>query len=315
MLSAKYREFLTPSRCETLSELIDCARDQELELKRQVERGEKRSLEKDAGSSKNAKFSSSSNNSSISKDARSCSKCGKKHGGACWMDSKTCFKCGKAGHLATQCTSSLSLCYNCYKSGHRKNECPELKMSGSSNSQVSGKKVEAVKPKGRAFQMTAEEAKTTSDVVTGTFSINSLSAYVLFDSGASRSFKSIKFACHSSFVLDKLPEPLEVEVADSKTFLVMDVYRNCKLTIDGEDYLVDLLPMTLGEFDVVIGMDWLSTYRANIVCNRKIIQLVSPSGHEVCIQGGKTWRYCFVLVSESYEVHEQRRSVLSSVCY
>ncbi|KAD3066814.1 hypothetical protein E3N88_34694 [Mikania micrantha] len=41
MLNAKYREFLTPSKCETLSELTDCARERELELKRQEERGGK----------------------------------------------------------------------------------------------------------------------------------------------------------------------------------------------------------------------------------------------------------------------------------
>ena len=86
-------------------------------------------------------------------------------------------------------------------------------------------------------------------------------------------------------MVEELPKPLEVEVADAKSFLVFNVYRNCKLRINGEDYNVDLIPMVLGEFDVVIGMDWLSNYGANIVCNRKIIQLVSPSGRDTVIQG------------------------------
>ncbi|XP_022007968.1 uncharacterized protein LOC110907274 [Helianthus annuus] len=46
MLKAEYREFVNPSKCETLSELIDCARDREIELRRQVEREEKRVAEK-----------------------------------------------------------------------------------------------------------------------------------------------------------------------------------------------------------------------------------------------------------------------------
>ncbi|KAD6455172.1 hypothetical protein E3N88_09878 [Mikania micrantha] len=41
MLNTKYREFLTPSKCETLNELINCARERELELKRQEDRGDK----------------------------------------------------------------------------------------------------------------------------------------------------------------------------------------------------------------------------------------------------------------------------------
>jgi hypothetical protein len=42
MLSSEYREFITPSKYETLSELINFARQQEMELKKQVERGKKR---------------------------------------------------------------------------------------------------------------------------------------------------------------------------------------------------------------------------------------------------------------------------------
>ncbi|KAD4179813.1 hypothetical protein E3N88_28404 [Mikania micrantha] len=151
----------------------------------------------------------------------------------------------------------------------------------------SGKKFEVPKPKGRAFQITADEAKDAGDVVTCTFLVNSVPAYVLFDSGASKSFVSTKFTHHTSFVLEKLIATLEIEVADSKSFLVFDVYRNCKITIDDEDYMIDLIPMLLGEFDVVVGMDWLSSNQANIVCNRKIIQLMSPSGKEVIIHGEK----------------------------
>ncbi|KAD3640786.1 hypothetical protein E3N88_30009 [Mikania micrantha] len=119
------------------------------------------------------------------------------------------------------------------------------------------------------------------------FKIRSQSRTHQFDSGASRSFISVKFVNHDSFVLAKLPCPLKVEIADAKSFLVYDIYHRCKLTINGEDYEVDLIPMILGEFDVVIGMDWLSKYGANIVCNRKVIQLISPGGYEVCIQGEK----------------------------
>ncbi|KAD4180494.1 hypothetical protein E3N88_29085 [Mikania micrantha] len=97
-----------------------------------------------------------------------------------------------------------------------------------------------------------------------------------------------------------------VEVADSKSFLAFDIYRNCKLTIEGEDYSVDLIPMVLGEFDVVIGMDWLSSYRANIVCDRKSIQLIAPSGYEVSIQGEKRGGVvlCSLVKAMKYMNHE-----------
>ncbi|KAD5961588.1 hypothetical protein E3N88_13061 [Mikania micrantha] len=130
MLNAKYREFLIPSKFETLSELIDCARERELELKRQEDRGEKRKIEGDVGSSKKGKFVNPLKKSSSLKEARHCLTCGKKHFGECYFKSVVCYKCGKSGHLASQCASALNLCYNCYKPGHRRSECPELKGAG-----------------------------------------------------------------------------------------------------------------------------------------------------------------------------------------
>lgn len=46
----------------------------------------------------------------------------------------------------------------------------------------------------RAFQMTIEEAKDKLDVVLGTFTLNSLHVYVVFDSGATFSFVSSQFS-------------------------------------------------------------------------------------------------------------------------
>jgi hypothetical protein len=42
MLGAEYREFITPSKFETLSEIINASREREVELKKQIERDERR---------------------------------------------------------------------------------------------------------------------------------------------------------------------------------------------------------------------------------------------------------------------------------
>ena len=41
----------------------------------------------------------------------------------------------------------------------------------------------------------------------------------------------------------------------SESFLVYDVYKNCELKIDEEEFLIDLIPMAMREFKVIVGMD------------------------------------------------------------
>ncbi|GKF78501.1 putative reverse transcriptase domain-containing protein, partial [Tanacetum coccineum] len=43
----------------------------------------------------------------------------------------------------------------------------------------------------------------------------------------------------------------------------------------------DLMPVELGSFDVIIGMDWLAKYHALIVCDEKVVHI--PYGNEVLI--------------------------------
>ncbi|GKF92102.1 hypothetical protein Tco_0278821, partial [Tanacetum coccineum] len=38
---------------------------------------------------------------------------------------------------------------------------------------------------------------------------------------------------------------------------------------------IDLMPIKLGSFDVIVGMDWLSKYHARIICDEKINRYIS----------------------------------------
>ncbi|XP_022007717.1 uncharacterized protein LOC110906977 [Helianthus annuus] len=98
------------------------------------------------------------------------------------------------------------------------------------------------------FQLTSDEAKTSPDVVSGIFLVNSMPMNVLFDSRASRSFISNELSVHPSFKLEKMLVPLEVEVADSKRYLLHAICRNCKILIKDEEFSIDLVPMYMGEF-------------------------------------------------------------------
>nr|GEY85872.1 hypothetical protein [Tanacetum cinerariifolium] len=51
--------------------------------------------------------------------------------------------------------------------------------------------------------------------------------------------------------------------------------------ITGCPFNIDLMPVELGSFDVIIGMDWLANHHAVIMCDEKIVQI--PYGDEVLI--------------------------------
>ncbi|XP_021975371.1 uncharacterized protein LOC110870503 [Helianthus annuus] len=223
VLKAEFREFITSSKCETLDELINLARDREIEIRtrdreieirRQEERGEKRSTEKGT-------------NASPSK-----------------------------------------------KKGHVKSECPKLQQG----SKKEGKNEESSKAKGSMFQITSEEAKSHLNVVSSIFLLNSIPVYVLFDTGATMSFISNEITQHPSFKIEQMPVPLEVEIADSKNYVLHEICRNCKFTIEDEEFDIDLIPMVLGEFKIIVDMDWMARHRVEIICENKVMLVQSPSG-------------------------------------
>ncbi|GJR01245.1 reverse transcriptase domain-containing protein [Tanacetum coccineum] len=63
--------------------------------------------------------------------------------------------------------------------------------------------------------------------------------------------------------------------------------HNKRHNVEGHPFNIDLMPVELGSFDVIIGMDWLANHHAVIVCDEKIVWI--PYGDEVLIiQGDKS---------------------------
>ncbi|GKB82073.1 putative reverse transcriptase domain-containing protein [Tanacetum coccineum] len=126
-------------------------------------------------------------------------------------------------------------------------------------------------------------------------------ARVLYNSGASVSFISHEFSENLSTPLNKLPFPLEVEIIDDK--VIANVFRNVEIEIDDSTFKIDLIPIMLGVFDIVIGMDWLEKYDANILCSQKLVWVVNPQGREIIIYGDRRkgdFKLCFVMKARRY---------------
>nr|GEU95762.1 reverse transcriptase domain-containing protein [Tanacetum cinerariifolium] len=76
----------------------------------------------------------------------------------------------------------------------------------------------------------------------------------------------------------------DVELEDGRIYKTNIILRGCTLGLLGHPFNIDLMPIELGSFNFIIGMDWLVKYHALIVCNEKVVCI--PYGDEVSIIRG-----------------------------
>nr|GEZ25596.1 putative reverse transcriptase domain-containing protein [Tanacetum cinerariifolium] len=120
-----------------------------------------------------------------------------------------------------------------------------------------------------------------ANVVTDTFLLNNHCASILIDTGADKSFVSTAFSSLININPSTLDYSYDVELANGQIIKVNTVIRGCTLNFLNHPFNIDLMPVELSSFDVIIGMDWLKTYHAVIVCDEKIVRV--PFGNETLI--------------------------------
>nr|GEW19978.1 reverse transcriptase domain-containing protein [Tanacetum cinerariifolium] len=76
----------------------------------------------------------------------------------------------------------------------------------------------------------------------------------------------------------------DVELADGRIIRLNTILRGCTLNLLKHPFNIDLMPVELGSFDAIVGMDWLAKYQAVIVCAEKIVRI--PWGNETLIIHG-----------------------------
>nr|GEU45859.1 hypothetical protein [Tanacetum cinerariifolium] len=112
-----------------------------------------------------------------------------------------------------------------------------------------------------------------SNIMTGTFTLNNHYTTTLFDSGADYSFISTTFIP----LLDIKPSDLgfnyKIKIASGQLVRIDKVIKGCKLEIEGHVFDINLIPFGSGSFDVIIGIDWLSNHKVEIICHEKVVRI------------------------------------------
>ena len=68
-------------------------------------------------------------------------------------------------------------------------------------------------------------------------------------------------------ICDSMIVPIRGSTPVGKPLVVDRVYRSCLVSLAGYDTWVDLIIQGMVDFDVILGMDWLSPYHVVLDCN------------------------------------------------
>ena len=124
-------------------------------------------------------------------------------------------------------------------------------------------------------------------MIQGTFLLFRLWARVLFDSGASHSFIAASCVRVLGLDIETLDEPLYVSSPLGTKERIDLICRGCELEISRILLTVDLRVIDMSEFEVILGMDWLTAYRVVIDCDRMRVTAYTPDGTCVMFQGNR----------------------------
>ncbi|GJU07899.1 putative reverse transcriptase domain-containing protein [Tanacetum coccineum] len=192
---------------------------------------------------------------------------------------RACFNCNRLGHLAKDYivvprmvnlvnarnpTAAHGACFECGSTDHFKAACPKMnqahRLRGSRLNQVvannggQGRGNNGNQTRGRAFML----------------GIN---------------FVSTTFIPLLDIEPSNLGFSYEIKIASGQLVKINKVIRGCKLEIEGHVFDIDLIPFVHGSFDMIIGMDWLSKHKAEIVYHEKVVRLPLQKGKVLRVIG------------------------------
>ena len=125
----------------------------------------------------------------------------------------------------------------------------------------------------QAYSIKAREDQDAPEVIAGIFSLYDFKMHALIDLGSTHSYVCMEHVFEKVPMMEKLAYDMHVTSPLGHSVSVNSVYRNCPIIIQAREFLAYLITLPFREFDLILGMDWLTKHRAIVDYGQKIVVL------------------------------------------
>jgi hypothetical protein len=180
--------------------------------------------------------------------------------------------------------SSSTGCFNCGKFGHFIKDCPYSKQNISNNQQSLGNSAQGkgnaanntagknMKKTGRIYYTQVATTPEGEPVMMGTFLVANHPAVILFDSGASHTFISMKFVEQHCIPYNESREGFIIHSSGGQIF-TKEVAFHVPITLAERDFPTNMIVLKGQDIDVILGMNWLVQHKAILNTYLRTIRL------------------------------------------
>nr|XP_033517133.1 uncharacterized protein LOC117281403 [Nicotiana tomentosiformis] len=212
---------------------------------------------------------------------------------------------GGGSSFKRQCKLGFHGCYHCGDIGHIKANCPKLRrnFSGGSTRPSSSLATAVAPPQARGSHnqtghgagrgaervtqgggqsrlfatLDRQSAEASAEVITGILLVCLHNAFAIIDPSSTFSYVIPYFSINLGLEPEQLSEPFLVSTLVGESVKVTRVYKGCIVSVQGRSIKADLIELEMADFDVIMGMDWLSSCYAILDFRTKLVRFQFPN--------------------------------------
>ena len=109
--------------------------------------------------------------------------------------------------------------------------------------------------------------------------------HALIDPGSTHSYVCTEHLFDKMPSVEQLEYDMHVTSPLGHSVNVNQVYKNCPIMIHDRKFSTDLITLHFREYDLILGIDWLSKHQAIVDCENKFVVLKCPDQSTVTVQG------------------------------